>query len=55
MSEHWTVRLQRQLDYMRLLDGTGDPFDDGYQEAIRELEDWLSVQPDVRSAQEQRA
>lgn len=46
---HWSVRLQAQLEQMRLLDGTGDPFDEGYQEAIRELEDWLSVQNDVQT------
>jgi hypothetical protein len=52
MSEHWSYRLRQKLEEMRLYDGTGDPFDNGYQEAIGELEDWLSTQCDAGLAKD---
>jgi hypothetical protein len=32
------------LDEMRLHENTGDPSDEGYMKAIRELDDWLASQ-----------
>lgn len=36
--------LRAQLDEMRLHEDTGDPSDEGYMNAIRELDDWLASQ-----------
>jgi hypothetical protein len=38
------LRLRGKLDEMRLHENTGDPSDEGYMKAIRELDDWLASQ-----------
>jgi hypothetical protein len=35
--------LQAKLDEMRLHENTGDPSDEGYMDAIRELDEWLAA------------
>lgn len=41
MAFDWRAGLTAKLEEMRLWDGTGDPFDEGYQDAIAELEAWM--------------
>jgi hypothetical protein len=36
--------LAEQLDEMTLHDETGDPRDEGYMAAVRDLRDWLAEQ-----------
>jgi hypothetical protein len=38
--------LAAKLDDMTLHDETGDPRDEGYMDAVRELRDWLAGQAD---------
>jgi hypothetical protein len=38
--------LADKLDDMTLYDETGDPRDEGYMAAVRELRDWLAEHPE---------
>lgn len=47
MNTSLAQRLRLRLAEMRLYEGTGDRSDNGYQEAIMMMEDWLSDQPET--------
>jgi hypothetical protein len=43
------VALAAQLDEMTLHDDTGDPRDEGYMAAVRELRGWIKKQTERRA------